>query len=261
MRMRTVPAVNPAGVIKDLSVSPDAVTPTINPAAVIKELTLSPDATLPEVTLDAKLNLPDVASLPPLDLSPLISTLNIPITFTPDVTGIERAINDALGTPDGDEGGAQEGFTDEGGTTTRTSERLQQIRDRATGQGVRTVPAGGEGNSGGFLNALDSLKDSINSGIESGLSALPDSIEGLTRAILGTGVAVGGDGVSLGADRGGLTDAQVESLAASLGEDLDSSFRSDFIPTLLGNQPGHRPTGEPRSRRRYNRTSPCCAEI
>ena len=156
MRTRLSLQVNPAGVIKDLSVSPDAVTPTINPAAVIKELTLSPDATLPEVTIDAKLNLPDVASLPPLDLSPLISPLNIPITFTPDVSGIERAINDALGTPDGDEGGAQEGFTDEGGTTPRDSERLQQLRDRAPGQGVRSaVPAGGEGNSGGLLNALD----------------------------------------------------------------------------------------------------------
>ena len=45
--------------------------------------------------------------------------------------------------------------------------------------------------------------------------------------------------------RGGLTDAQVDALAASLGEDLDSSFRSDFIPTLLGNQPGTVQPGSP----------------
>ena len=107
------------------------------------------------------------------------------------------------------------------------------------------MPAGGEGNSGGFLNALDSLKESINSSIESGLSALPDAIEGVTRAILGTGIGVGGDGVSLGAAGGGLTDEQVDALAASLGEDLDSSFRSDFIPTLLGNQPGTVQPGSP----------------
>ena len=47
------------------------------------------------------------------------------------------------------------------------------------------------------------------------------------------------------ASGGGLTDAQVEALAASLGEDLDSSFRSDFIPTLLGNQPGTVQPGDP----------------
>ena len=51
--------------------------------------------------------------------------------------------------------------------------------------------------------------------------------------------------MSLGADAGGLTDAQVEALAASLGQDLDSSFRSDFLPTLLGNQPGTVRPGDP----------------
>ena len=58
------------------------------------------------------------------------------------------------------------------------------------------------------------------------------------NAVLTSGVSVGGDGVSLGASGGALTDAQVEALAASLGEDLGESFRSDFVPTLLGNQPG-----------------------
>ena len=77
------------------------------------------------------------------------------------------------------------------------------------------------------------------------MSALPDVVEGVVRSILGTGIGVGGDGVSFGADAGGLTDAQVEALAASLGEDLDSSFRSDFIPTLLGNQPGTVQPGDP----------------
>ena len=103
-----------------------------------------------------------------------------------------------------------------------------------------TTPVGG----GGFLNALKSLKGSIDSSLESTLSALPDAIEGVTRAILGAGISVGGDG-GIGADAGGLTDAQVEALAASLGEDLDSSFRSDFIPTLLGNQPGTVQPGDP----------------
>ena len=71
----------------------------------------------------------------------------------------------------------------------------------------------------------------------SGLFDLPrtlaEGIQGVVaNAVLSSGVSVGGDGVSFGADAGGLTDAQVEALAASLGEDLDSSFRSDFIPTL-----------------------------
>ena len=110
--------------------------------------------------------------------------------------------------------------------------------DRAPGQGRGAVPGGGEGSGGGFLNALSSLKDSIESGLESGLSALPDSVEGVVRSILGAGVSVGGDGVGLSAGGSALTDEQVEALAASLAEGLGESFRSDFIPTLMGNQPG-----------------------
>ena len=255
-----VPVVSPAGVIKELSVSPDAVTPTVNPAGVIQSLSIDPS--VPPLTVDMtgnvnelrksfaepipleaiadlKLNLPDADLLDPIDLSGLrfSNVPNVPLRFTPD-TPQEGADE----TPDDDEGDAQEGFVD---TTTRDNKRLQQIIDRAPGQGRSAVPGGGEGSGGGFLNALSSLKDSIDSGIESGLSALPDSIEGVVRAVLGTGIGVSGDGVSLGADGGGLTDAQVEALAASLGEDLDSSFRSDFIPTLLGNQPGTVQPGDP----------------
>ena len=125
------------------------------------------------------------------------------------------------------------------GTTIRDNERLQQIIDRAPGQGRGAVSGGGEGSGGGFLNALSGLKDSIESGLESGLSALPDSVEGVVRSILGAGVSVGGDGVGLGAGGGtAFTDEQVEALAASLAEGLGESFRSDFIPTLMGNQPG-----------------------
>ena len=152
------------------------------------------------------------------------------------------------GGDDGEEVKAAAGAAPEGQIDTRESERLQQIRDRAPGKGVGDVVAGGEGNSGGLINALNSLKDSIDSSLESGLSALPDVVEGVVRSILGTGIGVGGDGVSLGAAGGGLTDAQVEALAASLGEDLDSSFRSDFIPTLLGNQSWSGATGRCGSR-------------
>ena len=192
---------------------------------------------------------------PPFNLNPndFVTPLD-PITVkinTPETIDLSRAsvilpaiLSQLLAELKGGEEDEEEGFvdtsTDDGGTT-----RLQQIINRTPGKGVSAVPAGGEGNSGGFLNALKSFKDSIDSILESTLSALPDDIEGVTRAILGAGVSVGGDGVSFGADAGALTDAQVEALAASLGEDLDSSFKSDFIPTLLGNQPGTVQPGSP----------------
>ena len=254
-----VPQVNPAAVVKDISVDTNAVVPAVNPEGVIQILSIDP--TVPPITVDMtgnvnelrksfvepipleaiadlKLNLPDADLLDPIDLSGLRFTNvpNIPLRFTPDTPQEGEE-----GTPDDDEGNitpARDEGTDDTGTTTRESERLEQISNRAPGQGRSAVPGGGEGSGGGFLNAIKDLKDSIDSGLESALSALPDSIEGAVRTVLGTGIGVSGGGVSFGADSGGLTDAQVEALAASLGQDLDSSFRSDFIPTLLGNQPG-----------------------
>ena len=73
---------------------------------------------------------------------------------------------------------------------------------------------------------------------------IAEGVQNVASAVLTSGVSVGGGGVSFGADAGGLTDAQVEALAAELGEDLDSSFRSDFIPTLLGNNPGQAQLGD-----------------
>ena len=237
---------DPDGVIQSLSIDPTVPPLTVDMTGNVNELRKSFAEPIPlEATADLKLNLPDVDLLDPIDLSGLrfSNVPNIPLRLTPDTPQEGED-----GTPDEDTGNrtpASDEGTDDTGTTPRDSEILQQIIDRAPGKGVSAVPAGGEGNSGGFLNALSSLKDSIDSGLESALSALPEGIEDVVRAVLGTGIGVSGGGVSLGADAGGLTDAQVEALAASLGEDLDSSFRSDFIPTLLGNQPGTVQPGSP----------------
>ena len=241
----TIPAnaIDPTvNAVTAINIPSNAITPVVNPATAID---IPSNAITPSVNPVTAIDIPANAISPvinpalPINLSanPITPTINTPETIDLSSAGVilPAILSQLL------KGGGEE----DGDATVRTSERLQQITDRAPGEGVGDVVAGGEGNSGGFLNALDSLKESINSSIESGLSALPDGIEGLTRAILGTGIGVGGDGVSLGAAGGGLTDEQVESLAASLGEDLDSSFRSDFIPTLLGNQPGTVQPGDP----------------
>ena len=264
-----VPNVSPAGVVNQITIAPNTRIPNVNPRGEINDLLLSPTAVPPNVSLtgditqinknftepiplqgriDAKLNLPDASTLPPIDLSgigvnlPSIPPINVPVIFTPDTTAVENALtprrDDTIEERAGEENGdGSDAVLTAGQSSQATVVANEGRRDKVLGTGNPTVQTNitseeltkaivegnRQSNEGGFFNPL--------------LTAA-EGIQSLASAILTSGVAVGGDGVSLGASGGGLTDEQVEALAASLGEDLDSSFRSDFIPTLLGNQPG-----------------------
>ena len=272
-----IPVVNPAGVINSLEIGADTQTPVVNPQGEINNLLLSPIAVPPNVDLtgeiteinknftepiplkaiaDVELNLPDTDLLPPINLGGIrFSNLpQIPLSFALDPNAISEAIKDALGTSNNDEGGAREGFVDtktgdEGTDNTGTT----NLADVVAKEGRRDKVFGSDTTTQTNITQKE-LIDAIVAGnkesaARSGLFDLPrtiaEGIQSAVSAVLTSGVSVGGDGVSLGADAGGLTDAQVEALAASLGQDLDSSFRSDFLPTLLGNQPGTVRPGDP----------------
>ena len=72
------------------------------------------------------------------------------------------------------------------------------------------------------------------------LSAIGGVLKDVAEAVLSSGVAVGSDGVSIGGVGGGgqSQDQFNQEVADSLARDLGESFRSDVIPTLMGNQPG-----------------------
>ena len=258
------PVVNPAGVIRSLSVSPDAVTPEVNPDGVIRSLSIDP--TVPPLTVDMRgnvseliksftepiplqatadvtLNIPDTDLLPPIDLGGLRFTNvpNVPLRFTPDTpqegedgTSDEDTDNR---TPAGKTSTDDDG-TGDTGTTTADVVANEGRRDKVFGTGNPTVQTSISSEELAQALAQGQRASQEGTGFFNPATALAEGLQSLVNAVLSSGVSVGGDGVSLGADAGGLTDAQVEALAASLGQDLDSSFRSDFIPTLLGNQPG-----------------------
>ena len=264
-----VPNVSPAGVVNQITIAPNTRIPNVNPRGEINDLLLSPTAVPPNVSLtgditqlnknftepiplqgriDAELNLPDASTLPPIDLSgigvnlPSIPPINVPVIFTPDTTAVENALTPRRDDTIEERAGEENGDGSDAVLTAGQSSQAAVVanegrRDKVLGTGNPTVQT--NITSEELTKAIvEGNRQSNESGYFNPLLTAAEGIQSLASAILSSGVAVGGDGVSLGADSGGLTDAQVEALAASLGEDLDSSFRSDFIPTLLGNQPG-----------------------
>ena len=77
------------------------------------------------------------------------------------------------------------------------------------------------------------------------LSAVGGLLKDVAEAVLASGVAVGGDGISVGGVGGGgqSQDQFNQEVADSLARDLGESFRSEVVPTLLGNQPGQAQIG------------------
>ena len=69
------------------------------------------------------------------------------------------------------------------------------------------------------------------------LSAVGGLLKDVAEAVLASGVGVGTGGVSVGGV-GQSQDQFNQEVADSLAQDLGESFRSDVVPTLLGNQPG-----------------------
>ena len=196
---------------------------------------------------DLKLNLPDADLLDPIDLSGLrfSNVPNVPLRFTPDTPqeGEDETPDEAA---DNRTPASDDSSTDDTGTINVADVIAKEGRtDKVFGTGNPTVQT--SITPAELTQAIVDGNQQANQ--SSGWFDLPrtiaEGIQSAVSAVLTSGVAVGGDGVSFGADAGGLTDAQVEALAASLGEDLDSSFRSDFIPTLLGNQPGQVQPGDP----------------
>ena len=238
------PVVNPAGVIRSLSVSPDAVTPEVNPDGVIRSLSIDPS--VPPLAVDMTGNISEInidpSTIPPLDLSgigvnlPNIPPINVPVNVTPTIQTPRQ--QSPAGQPSETEttGGGRTASTP--GQTTAAIVANEGRRDKVFGSGNPTVQTSISSEELAQALAQGQRASQEGTGFFNPATALAEGLQSLVNAVLSSGVSVGGDGVSLGADAGGLTNAQVEALAASLGEDLDSSFRSDFIPTLLGNQPG-----------------------
>ena len=184
--------------------------------------------TLPPATLDVGLNLPDPELLPPIDLGGLrltnIPTVNIPFTLAPETPGTTE------GTTEGTGGAAD--TTPPPGNTIADVVANEGRRGKVFGSGNPTVQTD---------ITSEELTNSIREGNQqaaerSGLHNLPRALaEGFQR-IAGAIISSGAIGVGTGGGAGDSLDTG--QLARELGQDLDGSFRSDVIPTLLGNQPG-----------------------
>ena len=125
-----VPVVSPAGVIQELSVSPDAVTPTVNPGGVINSLSIDPS--VPPLTVDMTGNVNELRksfaepipleaiadlklNLPDADLLDPIDLSGLRFSNVPNIPlrfTPDTPQEGADETPDDDEGDAQEGFVD-----------------------------------------------------------------------------------------------------------------------------------------------------
>ena len=263
-----VPQVNPAAVIKGITVDANAAVPSVNPKGEIDALVVSPTAVPPNVDLtgeitnfqknfvepiplkaraDVELNLPDTNLLPPIDLGGLRFTNLPPITpriTLPDIPQEE----DAETPPTGQEsassstGGGRTASTP--GQTTASIVANEGRRQKVFGSGNPTVQTNITPQQ--LEQALiEGQKESqLPSDFFNPFSAIADGIQSIAQAVLSSGVSVGGDGVSVGGAGGGRpSDEQVEQIRADLAEDLGESFRSDFIPTLMGNQPGQAQIG------------------
>ena len=181
-----------------------------------------------EAIADLKLNLPDADLLDPINLSGLrfSNVPNVPLRFTPNVQTpdpptTEGTIEERAGEEIGDGSGA----------VLMAEQSLAEVianegrRDKVFGTGNPTVQTS--------ITPAELTKAIVDGNQQANQSSgwfdlprtIAEGVQNVVSAVLTSGVAVGGDGVSFGADAGGLTDAQVEALAASLGEDLDSSFQ------------------------------------
>ena len=243
-------------VAEAIDIPANSIDPVINPVSSI---------VIPSNAIDPVINAASAIAIPSLPITPIINPVSAieipsnPITptiNTPETIDLSRAavvlpavlqalLDGVQGR--GDEGGDQEGFVDtETGDEGTDGTGSINVADVIANEG-RTDKVFGSATTTQTSITPAELTEAIVEGNQqanqsSGWFDLPrtiaEGVQNVVSAVLMSGVAVGGDGVSFGADSGGLTDAQVEALAASLGKDLDSSFRSDFIPTLLGNQPG-----------------------
>ena len=107
-------------------------------------------------------------------------------------------------------------------------------RDKVTGTGNPTVQTAITSE-----DVTNAMRQGAEEGTRSALHDLPrtiaEAVQGVVSAVLTSGVAVGGDGVSLGAGS-----AAADQINRDVAESLqaEGSFRSDVVPTLLGNQPG-----------------------
>ena len=265
-----VPQVNPAAVIRSVAVDPSAEIPVVNPRGEVKEILLDSTATAPDVdltaeitklnksftepiplqaTADVKLNIPDADLLPPIDLGGLRFTNapNIPITVTPSF----ETPDTTEPAPQSEDGKSEFGVTqtveDSAGNTGFTTAAVvanEERRQKIFGSGNPAVQTNITPDQ--LTKALvESQKESqLPSDFFNPFSAIADGIQSIAQAVLSSGVSVGGDGVSVGGAGGGRpSDEQVEQIRADLAEDLGESFRSDFIPTLMGNQPGQAQIG------------------
>ena len=112
--------------------------------------------------------------------------------------------------------------------------RNEGRRDKATGTGNPTVQTAITSE-----DVTNAMRQGAEEGTRSALHDLPrtiaEAVQGVVNAVLTSGVAVGGDGVSLGAGS-----AAADQINRDVAESLqaEGSFRSDVVPTLLGNQPG-----------------------
>ena len=191
--------------------------------------------TLPPATLDVGLNLPDPELLPPIDLGGLrltnIPTVNIPFTLVPgDGTG--ETPEDPTPASNPDPSDPPNPPIPPPGNTIADVIANEGRRDKVFGSGNPTVQTD---------ITSEELTQAVREGNQqaaerSGLHNLPRALaEGFQR-IAGAIISSGAIGVGTGGGGGDGLDTGQD--ARDLGRDLDGSFRSDVIPTLLGNQPG-----------------------
>lgn len=185
--------------------------------------------TLPDARLDVQLNLPDPELLPPIDLGGLrltnTPTVQIPYTLTP---GDDTSTTDETPPPRAVQPSETAATT---GQTTADVVRNEGRRDKVFGGQGAATPT--DVTTAQVVQGLVNRAES--EGFFNPLKEAAELIQSAANAILSSGVSVGSEGVSAGAGGSGLDTGQI---ARDLAADLDGSFRSDVVPTLLGNQPG-----------------------
>ena len=280
------PTVNPSGVIKDLSVDPTAQVPSVNPEGVIKDIVLSGDSVIPnvnmtgkvtgvdksftepvEITGDLKADLsknftepvpintkieidaPDLSRIPPLDS--YFQPIHVPITFTPDFSGLTEAPE----TPDNspvEDGKSEFGASQTGetvgsksttqGATTASIVANEERRQKIFGSGNPSVQTNitTEELTKALIEGQRESQEVTRSALHDLPRTIADGIGRLVSFILGSGLIGVGAGDVPGSDEADQINADV---AATLRP--EDSPRSDFIVTLPPNVYTNQGTRDP----------------
>ena len=202
--------------------------------------------TLPDATQDVKYNFPDAELLPPIDLGGLRFINLPPFLRTGPTTGNEkrkRATNPSDPPisnpprkpdpndlpPDPPAVPPEPPVAEDPRLFEERGRRAQQSRD------ARGTPQTGITST----DITKSIKEGNQQANESsGLHNLPSTIAEGIQKIAGAIISSGAIGVGTGGareDTGGFGDLDTGKLADDFAKELGNSFRSDVIPTLLGN--------------------------